>query len=312
MDNPEVVWKKIQKMHEDGADKLMFISDFDCTLSKYKDSEGNRCNTTHAVIEGAMSVRHPELADKAAEMDKKYVQFEYCPIMTVEEKIPYMVEWWENSHNFAVQAKLTRQEVAEYVAKSRVYLRDLAKIYLKKIEENGLPHIVFSAGVGDIIENVFKNQVGYIPKGLHIISNMMVYDENNTCNGFTEPLIHTFNKNSTVLNNDMLFYEEIKGRKNVFLLGDSLGDSQMDLGVKDEGVALKIGFLNFNFDTLLDKYMEHYDIVILDDQTMAIPLEILDYILEKSSFENSVEDFKLSAIGKVEHGQNLIEAKASH
>ena len=43
------------------------------------------------------------------------------------------------------------------------------------------------------------------------------------CADFTKPLIHTFNKNSSVITGDQPFYNQIVGRTNVILMGDSLG-----------------------------------------------------------------------------------------
>jgi len=115
-----------------------------------------------------------------------------------------------------------------------------------------------------------------LPDSLHIVSNMMCFDEKDICVDFTEPIIHTFNKNSTVIPHDAPLYKEIYGRTSVILLGDSLGDIHMDIGVVTESTVLKIGFLNFNTDSLIERYLKEFDIVLIDDETFDVPLDVFN------------------------------------
>lgn len=55
-------------------------------------------------------------------------------------------------------------------------------------------------------------------------------------------MIHVFNKNEFALKNTK-YYEIIKTRGNVILMGDSLGDAGMTNGVACSNAVLKIGFL---------------------------------------------------------------------
>lgn len=70
----------------------------------------------------------------------------------------------------------------------------------------------------------------------------MEFNDNEQLMGFKPPLIHTFNKNDSVIPVDC--YRDLSRRNNVILLGDSVGDVTMAEGVKRRGSLLKIGFLN--------------------------------------------------------------------
>ncbi|VDN42659.1 unnamed protein product, partial [Gongylonema pulchrum] len=180
-------------------------------------------------------------------------------------------------HEHIIKAGFTKQTIQKFVGESKLELRDGAKEMILALCGRCVPFIIFSAGVGNVIEFFLQKTFGGIlPNNVHIISNMMEYDENDVAVAFSEPLIHTFCKNSAVISYHGSLFSEISSRKCVLLLGDSLGDLNMDVGVQDEQVALKIGFLNFDSEALMGKFLDGYDIVLLDDQSMQVPNLILD------------------------------------
>ena len=83
--------------------------------------------------------------------------------------------------------------------------------------------------------------------------------------GFEGPLIHTFNKGRTSHLNKEYFTRTAK-RKNVLLMGDTLGDLEMGNNLdSDKYNIVKIGFLNDkveNFNLTLQLFKEHSSCLI--------------------------------------------------
>ena len=76
---------------------------------------------------------------------------------------------------------------------------------------------------------------------IHIISNSYEWDKDGYAKKVITPIIHVMNKDETIVKN-FPFFMDIKNRKNVLLLGDSLGDIEMTTGFEYNNL-IKIGFL---------------------------------------------------------------------
>ena len=119
---------------------------------------------------------------------------------------------------------------------------------------------------------------------LFAVSNFLLFDKEGNVIGMSESdddMIHMYNKADMVK-------KKTKGannghRKNVILLGDSLGDLDMAAGVEDPETVLTIGFLNKNIEKNLPVYQNKFDVVLVDDQTMEFPNLLLSEIINQKS-----------------------------
>lgn len=87
----------------------------------------------------------------------------------------------------------------------------------------------------------------------------------------------------------------------------------MDVGVAGEVMALKIGFLNFNVDTLLDNFLVGYDIVLIDDQTVQVARNIIDLVTESRVIRSQHSASSIDrAVGKLHDGSFLFSSILLH
>ncbi|ORY36683.1 pyrimidine 5'-nucleotidase [Rhizoclosmatium globosum] len=185
-----------------------------------------------------------------------------------------MVEWWSANHARIVDLNLSREDLRDIVATTDapVVFREGIFDVVKTCTELGLPFLVFSAGLYDVIKEILE-QNSLKPHNVHIVSNRMKFDGNDICVGFEEPLIHSFNKNETGVHGAP-YQAAIESRPNVILMGDSMGDLYMKDGITHD-TSLTIGFLNHDTNIHLKNYMEKFDIVVLDDSPMSFVAEFL-------------------------------------
>jgi cytosolic 5'-nucleotidase 3 len=160
----------------------------------------------------------------------KYYPLEVDRSLSLEERVKFMVEWVEQSHAAMLTSGLTRSKLISAVADANIALRDGHDVLLRHLEALSIPLLIFSAGIADVLEEVFKqHSEAPLPQHAHIVSNRMVFNEQSgALEGFTEDLFHVFNKQASSIQHAPYFQADgIDKRHNVILVGDSLGDVHM-------------------------------------------------------------------------------------
>lgn len=192
-----------------------------------------------------------------------------------------------------MQHKLTKRNILEAVAENTITFREGFHDIFAVLAQQNVPTLIFSAGLYDVIHAVLDkeyasptegqlNSASAVPPNVHVISNMMQFDNAGTVVGFEGKLIHSLNKNASVVL-DTPFWQQClsEKRRNVLLLGDSLGDARMTDGLDcEEDEIVRIGFLNDRVSEKLDLYLQHFDVVLTNDSSM-LPVELLLHQVEK-------------------------------
>ncbi|XP_077482685.1 7-methylguanosine phosphate-specific 5'-nucleotidase-like isoform X2 [Stigmatopora argus] len=273
------VEQTLEVMRREGAANLHVISDFDMTLTRFTHN-GERVPTSHNILDSRLLVDE-ECGEKMRELFHTYYPIEIEPSLSVQEKIPFMVEWWTKVHHLLVGQKIRKELLApavKEVISVAPMLRSGHSEFFSQLARHRVPLLIFSGGVGDVLEEVMR-QHGILHANVGVIANYMDFDGAGVLRAFKGDLIHTLNKREAARAHVARF-PEVGARRSVLLLGDNLGDLHMAAGVPEPRRLLTVGFLNDRVDARRQSYLKAFDVVVLaQDETMDVPNAVLRYVM---------------------------------
>lgn len=269
------VRRKIEAAKAGGIKSLHVVADFDQTLSSYYRKPGHRNYTCHRVMNMALP---PEYEAESGKLYHKYYPIEIDPNMTQAEKIKAgLPNWWHTAHKQMVQFGLKKDKLVEGVEKANILLREGTTELLRTLNEHNVPVLVMSAGIADVVDEVLVLNKVSSPNQT-TISNKIAWDENGKITGMASELIYTYNKNASS-ETARTYWDQHKARRNIILLGDSIGDLKMTAGCDEDMNVLRIGFCNVKEQERLPEFVEKFDVVITGDGPMDYVLDIIKEIL---------------------------------
>lgn len=268
------VLETINAIRQSGVNNLQIVTDFDLTLTK-QHIDGRHVLSSFGMFRKCKQLPQQYL-DKAKDLYDKYRPIEIDPEMPVNEKADAMRDWMNAAQNLLKGIEFDPHELEEVAQAFDNILRDGTEEFFEKLYNTKVPIIIFSAGLGDIVEAVLRYHNALFDN-VKIFSNFLKYN-GNQLDGFKNDMpIHVYNKNECALEKNYL--KILQKRQNVLLMGDTVGDANMVEGIEDTKAVLKIGFLYEHVEASLNSFMENFDIVLIDDQTMQVPIEIIQNIL---------------------------------
>ncbi len=256
--------KTLENIKKDWIKNLHILADFDNTLTK---AFVNWIKTPSlvSVVRWKDWLLWEQCAIDDTKLFEKYYPIEKDPNIPLEKKKKYMTEWWKKSFNLFIKYWLSKDILKEIWKTDLIEFRDWIKDFFEFTFKSNIPVIIISASwlwlesIESILENHNLNF-----SNIKIISNNYIWDENWKAIWYKQPIIHSFNKDETVLKENIEIYSKIQNRKNVILLWDSLWDHHM-VDWFDYKNLISIWFLNDKEDELLEEYKKRYDIVITWD-----------------------------------------------
>jgi len=263
--NPEELEQKIRTFSQQGVEHLHVLADFDRTLTKafYQSKKAGSIISQLRKDKGRYLT--PDYADKSQALFDKYHPIEIDSSIPQEEKKKKMYEWWKAHKLLLIDSGFDKQTIQQSVRnminEDTLALRDKTKEFLDCLNQNNIPLVIMSSSLQDLIEE-YMRQINILYQNTHIIANAFKFNPSGKATGI-ERIIQVFNKNEMSLEN-LSIYKQLLKRKNIILLGDSLGDLGMSDGFPYKNI-IRIGFLNENIEQNLKQYKQAYDVIITND-----------------------------------------------
>ncbi|XP_056634989.1 cytosolic 5'-nucleotidase 3-like [Diorhabda sublineata] len=274
--NRSAVNEKLEKLIKDGISKVQVISDFDGTITKQH--VNNKTQSHGYLILYQLPFFPPELPRRAFEIKQEYTRYLSEPNLEYSERLTRMSELWSKSIEVFNGFVITKNQLDDHCLNLGLQLRDNTKEFFNLLEEEEIPILLVSAGIGDIIESTMRNE-GVSNSKIEIAANYLNFDHEGRLNGLKTPPIHKLNKTDCI--KDKQFYNTLKEKGNVIVIGDQLGDAVMVEKLDNVNTVLKIGFFYGEPDSALPKWQDTFDIILKDDQSMNIPNAVLNLLKNK-------------------------------
>ncbi|XP_064389119.1 7-methylguanosine phosphate-specific 5'-nucleotidase A-like isoform X2 [Halichondria panicea] len=273
----EIIMNKIALIRAEGKQKLIVVSDFDLTLTKYR-VKGQLGMTSYRVVDTSLQMSEA-YRQEALSLRDLYAPIEHNQDLSLQERAQAMEDWTTGANDLLVKHQLRRDDIPNIVAKANVELRPHYHLFSELLSAENIPLLIFSAGLWDSVSEILEQQQGPLGDNAHIVSNRLVFNKAGVAVDYQRPVIHSYRK-GTIPDRFMDVKNSIQGRYNVVLLGDTLSDTKMTAGLERVDHVIKIGFLNSNEKELMSKYKERFDIVLTGDPDLSTPLCVLKTILE--------------------------------
>ncbi len=275
--NPEKFTKQKKVFCQKGARNLQVISDFDRTITKCF-VDGKRAPSLIGLLR-KKDYLHKNYKKEAGKLFNYYHKIEIDPKIPLRLKKEKMLEWWKVHFSMLIKFGLTKDLVEKVMHESDFHLRPGGQEFFERLNKKSVPLLIFSAGgLGRESIEIFLKKRALFYSNTYIVANNFIWDEKGSLLAIEKPIIHVYNKDEAILKN-FSFYNKVKKRRNVILLGDSLGDARMAQGMAHDEV-LKIGFLNEDDRSHLKYYCQEFDLVIIGDASFYFVNQLLKSILK--------------------------------
>ena len=262
----------IAKIKVAGPDKLHILSDFDRTMT-YAHRADQKVPSLVAILRNG-NYLSSDYAQKAHALFDHYHPLEIDARLNLTSKKIAMDKWWRSHLKLLIASGLNKKDLELIASDKQIKFRKGVNLFLNTLQRKNIPLVILSAsGVGEAVKIYFEQAKKNYPN-IHYITNSLVWNKAGQAIAIKEPIIHSLSKDETLVKNFPKIYQQIKNRKNVLLLGDSLSDVDMISGFDYDNLA-KIGFLNYNISQQRKYFLKNFDVVIEGDDDFSYINQLL-------------------------------------
>lgn len=258
--DPETVQRKLGEFARAGVNQLFYVFDFDRTLTTSKHTGEDI--TTWYILHGVLpDVGRQEMSD----LHRTYQPREVAGNLTVAEALT----WWNSAFELYVKHPVNINDIRQ--AASAVELRDGTTRLFKDCEAAGIPSIILSAGVSDVIDIILG------ARDIHptavISTKLILSDDGRILDWDRDSMIHVLNKHE--YGNSSLSHIRDE-RPYTILVGDSLQDVDMVDG-DEQVLRIRVCDLAHDDPEKQAAYLQHsfetgFDMVLEEDLTPLVKL----------------------------------------
>ncbi len=236
------------------------ITDFDRTLTTAESEP------TMGVIPQYLG---GECLEKRTKIYEHYRPLELDYTIEASKKQEIMKEWAKESFTLLTQY-ITKEGIENALINADLYLRSGAKEFLQEMNDNNIPVIIMSSGIGNIVK-AFLEKENCMFNNIKIVSNFFEFN-----NGIT-----TINMNNIMATSNKEYgripeniRNQIEEREKALVFGDLIEDIKMINKEKLQN-TLTFGFLDENVEQNLERYKENFDIVLTENDNFNTVRNIL-------------------------------------